>query len=540
MQSVYKQETLKIKEKLDSFSPTICIAKWLWVSLNLPAGLTQSCYHPKAHKIPLEELKNNITALHNTSIKKEMRKMMLEGQRPSECSYCWKIEDLKGQHLSDRYYRSGERWARDMLDYITSKDYDYNFNPTYVEVNFNQACNFKCCYCSPHLSTEWEKEIKEFGKYELLNSNSHNDLKGLKRTGIMPTKNSDNEYVKAFWEWWPTLYKNLKTFRMTGGEPLIDHNTFKILDYILKYPKKDLQLSMTTNLCPPTPKVWDRFVGKIKDMINFEWTVVCFKKNDKHYIVNKNFYKLDDLKHNGLYSYSNISIDEIKKEGIFFENENKWYNNSFNDERIYIHKYKSQVIDHFMLFVSLDSVEEQIEYSRFGANYNTILKNIREFLKPKMFISLTFINTFNILSISKLKKYLQLILNLRKEFNVDRQKIWFDLPILESPLWLCINNCSDKEKEVIKNCIEFMKTNIEGNFDRKHIGFKDYEIDKLKRNLEWIDDNSIIESKQNVNFANLYLYFKEYDKRRNTNFVKTFPELKYMYNQGKQIIKDKK
>ena len=50
-------------------------------------------------------------------------------------------------------------------------------NPTYVEVNFNQACNFKCAYCSPHLSTTWEKEIKEFGPYKMSGVDSdHNDI----------------------------------------------------------------------------------------------------------------------------------------------------------------------------------------------------------------------------------------------------------------------------------------------------------------------------------------------------------------------------
>ena len=89
---------------------------------------------------------------------------MLKGERPDGCEYCWKIEDVGG--TSDRIYRSGEYWAQNSRkDIIASTQNDLNINPRYVEVNFNQACNFKCIYCSPHLSTTWEEEIREHGAH---------------------------------------------------------------------------------------------------------------------------------------------------------------------------------------------------------------------------------------------------------------------------------------------------------------------------------------------------------------------------------------
>ena len=30
-----------------------------------------------------------------------------------------------------------------------------------------------------------------------------------------------NPYTDAFWKWWPELYRDLHTFRITGGEPLL-------------------------------------------------------------------------------------------------------------------------------------------------------------------------------------------------------------------------------------------------------------------------------------------------------------------------------
>ncbi len=633
MQSVYKRETLEIKERLDKVSPTICLAKWLWVSLHLPQGLTQSCYHPKTHKIPLDELEKNVSSLHNTNKKKEMRKMMLEGDRPSECSYCWKIEDSEGHHLSDRYYRSGEWWAKDLLDYVVEKPFDFDISPTYVEVNFNQACNFKCCYCSPHLSTTWESEIREFGEYELIGRKGHNNIKWLDIAGLMPIK-GENPYIDAFWEWWPELYKTLKTFRMTGGEPLIDHNTFKILEYIIKKPNKNLEISITSNLCPPSKKTWTKFIDISKRLIEAKWKVLCIHKfielktsvicaiiEGKHYfitddknvlddkqlkdifegkkntsgdeesdiikyagimnfrdflgkypigdfgelfnsdrpkdfgnvqvytiyntfekfVINKDFYRDKQLKDLEIFQHNNITIEECKSLGFKFDDEDHWFNQDVEhtDQLCYSFAFNvtSPAVEHLMVFVSLDSVGKQLEYSRFGADYNTILNNVKDFLMINKCISITFINTFNLFSIYKLKDYLKMILELRNSFNTDRQKIWVDFPILETPKWICISNCKSLEKNIIKDCIQYMKDNIEKETNMFK-GFKDYEIDKLQRNLDWIDEQNLSKRKLDINKANFYLYFKEYDKRRDTNIIRTFPELESYYKEGFFIYKE--
>ena len=48
-----------IKEQLDSVSPSFCLAKWNQVSLHLPTGYNNSCYHPPLHKMDAEAVKVN-------------------------------------------------------------------------------------------------------------------------------------------------------------------------------------------------------------------------------------------------------------------------------------------------------------------------------------------------------------------------------------------------------------------------------------------------------------------------------------------------
>ena len=65
--SDYKSDALKAKEKLETVSPSMCLAKWNQTSLHLPTGLTNSCYHPPLHKMDAEAVKKNPAALHNTA-----------------------------------------------------------------------------------------------------------------------------------------------------------------------------------------------------------------------------------------------------------------------------------------------------------------------------------------------------------------------------------------------------------------------------------------------------------------------------------------
>jgi sulfatase maturation enzyme AslB (radical SAM superfamily) len=52
---------------------------------------------------------------------------------------------------------------------------------------------------------------------------------------------------------------------MTGGEPLMDKNTFKVFEYVESNPKKDLHLSITSNCCPPGDQ-WKKFMVSLKSI----------------------------------------------------------------------------------------------------------------------------------------------------------------------------------------------------------------------------------------------------------------------------------
>jgi len=261
------------KNKLDTISPSLCLAKWQQVTVHLQNGHTHSCHHPQTHKIPLVELENNPSALHNTKYKKQQRRLMLHGERPAECSYCWKVEDTDGDHHSDRIKKSSNStWAWPYFDSVVSSPWDADVTPRQMEVSFGNVCNMRCVYCSPVFSSEWWSEIKTHGAYPT--SDKFNNLEWIAETDRTPYLNREhNPYVEAFWKWWPDLKKKLKIIRITGGEPLLNKNTFALLDDIERYPTPDLSVEINTNLSVPQEKIQQcldqlsrlKSSGKIKD-----------------------------------------------------------------------------------------------------------------------------------------------------------------------------------------------------------------------------------------------------------------------------------
>lgn len=234
-------DIFETEKKLNAVSSSFCLAKWTDVTIHLESGTTHSCHHPPAHKIPLEELEKNPAALHNSQFKIDQRKKMLAGERPAECEYCWKIEDLKTNEVSDRILKSSLDWSSPSYDEIINDPLSTKFKPKYVEVSFSHACQFKCSYCSANHSTRWEKELKKFGNYATCS--------GIK--DVTTYSETENPYIKAFWEWWPELKKDLYLFRITGGEPLLSSNTFKFLENLLDFPEPNLTVAINSNLGVP-------------------------------------------------------------------------------------------------------------------------------------------------------------------------------------------------------------------------------------------------------------------------------------------------
>jgi hypothetical protein len=150
-------------------------------------------------------------------------------------------------------------------------------------------------------------------------------------------------------------------------------------------------------------------------------------------------------------------------------------------------------------------------------------------------------STYNILSVPSFYKILEWQLELKKEYNIisnwkekNPSHSWImgiDIPYLRHPQYFDVGILTDdiKEKYMLP-CLDFMKNNTSSN----HAGFEEYEVIKFQRIIESIDIPKNNKIKLNINRAKFYDVINEMDKRRGTNFLKTFPELKEFYFECKK------
>jgi organic radical activating enzyme len=351
--------------------------------------------------------------------------------------------------LSDRHYRSGEPWAAVDFEKIrNATGTEDDVTPSYVEVNFNNACNLKCSYCSPQFSSSWADEINRHGAYATATPhNAPEHFTGTRR--VIPAR-EHNPYVEAFWQWWPQLYPELTHFRMTGGEPLMDRNTYRVFDYVLENPSPKLHLCVTSNFSVDE-KSWQRYKGYVKNL--------C----------------------------------------------------------------QAGRLEHFMQYVSLDGWGAQAEYMRHGMDFELVWDRVNQFLEEiPYYNSLTFIVTMNNLSVVSLEKLFAGILELRKKYSKTYQRVWFDTPVLREPAWQSLQILPESYAMRLEYVWAWMIRQQEQPDDPFH-GFKDYEIARLDRDIAWM--RSAHSQDHSAAKADFYRFFSEHDRRRGTDFLKTFPEM---------------
>lgn len=445
-----------VRKKLNSISSCFCLAKWAHVTLHLESGTNHSCHHPKVHETPLEELVGNPSALHNTKFKIEQRKAMIQGERPKECGYCWNIEDLNSSFVvSDRFLKSSASHAYPLFEKIVSDPLNPKINPSYVEASFSNTCQFKCSYCSANFSSTWAEEIKEHGEYHNHHGSSY----------IKLFREEENPYIKAFWEWWPTLKKDLHTFRLTGGEPLLSPNTFRIMEDLLKEPEPKLNFSVNSNLGVPEV-LMDKFIFNATGLLN------------------------------------------------------------------------SKAVKSVKVFTSIDAYGARAEYIRHGLRHDYFWNNVECLLESHPDMQIVIMCTFNALSITSFNHLLDKILEINTKYPSQGKsmRLGIDIAYLRHPLHMAVNILPDEYlvhmNEILKHLIRNHTELLGGN-----IGFNDYQFAKTYRIYEWMK-KGLPEKEKRSGQADFYKFFKEHDRRRNKNFLESFPEMEAFWTTCKQAAGD--
>ena len=423
----------KLKTDLDEIGPGFCILKWHYLELSLAEGLKHSCYHCPQHKIPLK------SDLHNTPTTKEVRQQMLDGLKPAEDNYCYDIE--KTGNYSDRQYLAVQFIKEDpnIIAKTAAYEPDEQIYPKYLTVSFTNRCQMSCIYCGAGKSSTWKKEIDEYGPYPLNVKDNYD--KYMPRNDIM--KVEDNPYVDKFWKWLPDAYPHLQTIRLTGGEPLLDENTFKLLQYVKDNPK-ELSFEISTNLM-----VTDRRVSNYINLVKGLPGQKCY--------------------------------------------------------------------------VSVDTWGEQAEWIRTGLKIEQFEHNLHRVLGNGIKVGI--MCTFNLLSIPNFEEWVFKMAELKQQYP---GLLTVDVPQMVEPLHLTTRIADKKLINMLDKAYKSILT-------YSHL-FEDYEISKFKRTIAWTKANLMKGEELERNRKDFVKFANEKDRRRGTNFLETFPELKEFYNDTSTTI----
>jgi organic radical activating enzyme len=151
--------------------------------------------------------------------------------------------------ISDRVYKS-KIYPLEALDEAYTTPHQADVDLRTLEIAFDRTCQFACSYCNPAFSSTWVRDIQRNGPYERLVSDGRNHFTHDHPSSQLYKFGEANPYVEAFFAWWETdLHRTLQELRITGGEPLMSGDTWKLLDWFrTNKGRSSTRLAINSNL----------------------------------------------------------------------------------------------------------------------------------------------------------------------------------------------------------------------------------------------------------------------------------------------------
>ncbi len=188
-----------------------------WIHLQLsPTGKIYSCCET-TYESSLGDV--NKTSLDQIWLGEEfnnLRKKMIEGVFPPECERCQRFESLGFRSLRDT---SNSFWPEP--GFLPDQ-------PVYLDLRFDNKCNFKCRSCNPTYSSAWISDLEKIAPGQKLK---------------IETNKKMDESLNIIKKWLPKIQR----IYFAGGEPLISQYHALVLEELISTGNRSVQLVYSTN-----------------------------------------------------------------------------------------------------------------------------------------------------------------------------------------------------------------------------------------------------------------------------------------------------
>lgn len=266
---------------------TFCPLPWTHLSAHLDSTM-RICCNTDGPGFVLDDSGNHFQLKDVTSVNeyfnlkyyKEIRRQMLQGERPEQCRKCYQVEDHGGMSVRQGYlanYKDNEVLKAN-VQATCSETGAVDVKVQSLDFSLSNKCNLKCIMCSPAASYAIKGDYDHLG---------------------MEYNKSFTEGARRNWEELSHLDHlieqigpDLREFLTTGGEPFLSKQHQQVLEKLVKNNHSShVDLSYHTNCTVRNPalmELWKSFrsvnvhfsidaFGDLNEYIRFNthWDDVC-------------------------------------------------------------------------------------------------------------------------------------------------------------------------------------------------------------------------------------------------------------------------
>lgn len=216
-------------QKITPNEDTFCILPWIQLHIDSQSQVQPCCASDTKMSWGDASI-NEVDDLVNSDRARKMRLNMLSNRKCRECSNCY---DLEKYQMPSTRIRANEHWKHLKSTYLEKTNTDGSlkeFKPVYLDLRLNNTCNLKCRTCSGYFSSNLAQEEKN------LFANVENFKKILTQTQRIGALNKVMKYVD-----------HAEHIYFAGGEPLIMHEHYAILDQLVRTDNLDTGIFYNTN-----------------------------------------------------------------------------------------------------------------------------------------------------------------------------------------------------------------------------------------------------------------------------------------------------
>lgn len=215
-------------------SETICAIPWVHLNI-IPRGKVYHCCMTTEYKKFAGDLTHEtIEEVWNSSYMKNIRKQMINNEKPIACSKCFETERSSGTSTRlnhNRYFKN----KLEEIPNITTPDGRVDFvDLRYWDFRFSNLCNYKCRTCGPEFSSLW---LAENNKEKPSIFKKDKKVFNIEQVG----KTTNVDFLKKYIGVVEKIY-------FAGGEPLLMDEHWQILDMLDAAKRYDVILTYNTNL----------------------------------------------------------------------------------------------------------------------------------------------------------------------------------------------------------------------------------------------------------------------------------------------------